>query len=456
MSVLSCYHNVTSDLFSLFQVLLFVFISAENLAEVIKEAVSEWELPTKNGLPTVVTDNAANVVKSVKLLGADHIPCLAHTVNIAVQKALKLPDVKDVLDKVRKIVGFFHRSTSAAALLKRNSSVLGLPEHKLKIDVVTRWNSAYDMAERFVEMQGAIFMTLGSLKEKDLILSADDMAIIGCLVDFLKPMKEITTLLCSENSPTASVIMPLRNQLLHKILIENDNDNQLVRQMKETMKTDFQNRYSQIEDYLNTISALDPRFKSLPFATEEERSTVFERVQQKAAAICKQSTCVVKQETGTCIENSQSDNAAPDLPRLPEETAEKVSSGVSNCEKSDLVVLKTEKNKSVLEGLLGDVYITQVDPPVSAESRIKTEVEAYMKVPPIELNQNCLLWWKVVGEKNFPVLSRLAKCLLCIPATSVPSERVFSTAGDIVTQRRAALKGKHVDMLIFLKKNTVD
>jgi hypothetical protein len=42
---------------------------------------------------------------------------------------------------------------------------------------------------------------------------------------------------------------------------------------------------------------------------------------------------------------------------------------------------------------------------------------------------------------------------LCIPATSVASERIFSTAGDLVTAQRSCLSGDQVDRLIFLKKN---
>ena len=34
----------------------------------------------------------------------------------------------------------------------------------------------------------------------------------------------------------------------------------------------------------------------------------------------------------------------------------------------------------------------------------------------------------------------------------MPSERVFSTAGDIVTAQRSALNAENVDKLIFLKK----
>lgn len=49
-----------------------------------------------------------------------------------------------------------------------------------------------------------------------------------------------------------------------------------------------------------------------------------------------------------------------------------------------------------------------------------------------------------------PVLYKLAMKYLCIPATSVPSERVFSKAALICNQRRNRLEGKKIDQIIFL------
>lgn len=47
-------------------------------------------------------------------------------------------------------------------------------------------------------------------------------------------------------------------------------------------------------------------------------------------------------------------------------------------------------------------------------------------------------------------MSKLARRVLCIPATSAPSERVFSAAGLTITNRRASLNAENAAALIFL------
>ena len=90
--------------------------------------------------------------------------------------------------------------------------------------------------------------------------------------------------------------------------------------------------------------------------------------------------------------------------------------------------------------------------PTSSVESATAEVEQYKMFKPSSPDSNPLKWWKL-HENQFPLLARVAKKILCVPATSVPSERVFSTAGDIVTASRANLKWYHVDKMIFLKHN---
>lgn len=63
-----------------------------------------------------------------------------------------------------------------------------------------------------------------------------------------------------------------------------------------------------------------------------------------------------------------------------------------------------------------------------------------------------LIFWRQRG-KQFPNLACLARKYLSIPATSVPSEQIFSLAGRMVTERRTFLSGQSVERLVFCKKN---
>ena len=47
----------------------------------------------------------------------------------------------------------------------------------------------------------------------------------------------------------------------------------------------------------------------------------------------------------------------------------------------------------------------------------------------------------------------MAKKYLGIVATSVPSERLFSMAGNVVTAKRCALEPENVEKLVFLHDN---
>ena len=65
---------------------------------------------------------------------------------------------------------------------------------------------------------------------------------------------------------------------------------------------------------------------------------------------------------------------------------------------------------------------------------------------------NPLLWWKN-NNKGFPLLWEMALRFLSIPATSAPSERVFSTAGITIAKDRARLDPANANELVFLHES---
>ena len=80
------------------------------------------------------------------------------------------------------------------------------------------------------------------------------------------------------------------------------------------------------------------------------------------------------------------------------------------------------------------------------------ELRDYLKET-LSADKNPLSWWRDTGCQLYPQLSKLARKYLCVPGTSVRSERVFSSAGNIVNKKRAALDPDQVDRPVFLANN---
>ena len=63
---------------------------------------------------------------------------------------------------------------------------------------------------------------------------------------------------------------------------------------------------------------------------------------------------------------------------------------------------------------------------------------------------NPLAWW-AQNESRFPILSKVARRILCVPATSAPVERLFSYAGLTISNNRNRLLPENAEEIIFLR-----
>lgn len=88
--------------------------------------------------------------------------------------------------------------------------------------------------------------------------------------------------------------------------------------------------------------------------------------------------------------------------------------------------------------------------PTTKTKKQRDEIDLYL-----ECNQNCdndediVNWWIHYGTP-YPSLRKLALSLFAIPASSATSERIFSTAGITLSDRRQALSPDSVDSLLLL------
>ena len=84
--------------------------------------------------------------------------------------------------------------------------------------------------------------------------------------------------------------------------------------------------------------------------------------------------------------------------------------------------------------------------------QLSDELLEYSKEPTISIKDDAIMWWKA-RSNLYPSIFKIFDKYLCSQATSVESERIFSIAKYIVSEKRNRLCDENIDILIFLSKN---
>ena len=241
-----------------------------NISEELEAILEEWKLPQDN-LSAVTTDNGTNIVSALEILQWKRMPCFSHTLQLAVEVVLKLPEVSRAIARCRQLVGHFNRSAKSSYLLQQKQADLHHKKLALIQDVTTRWNSAFYMAERILSQQQPLCATLLELHKGDMMPSDSEFTTLELFVKVMKPLVEITEAIGAEKWVTISVIRPVIHKLLEVYFKSKSGDSRLETTMKEAMHSNFQQRYrGSTLMLLNKAAFLDPRFKSLPFLSDED------------------------------------------------------------------------------------------------------------------------------------------------------------------------------------------
>lgn len=326
----------------------------------------------------------------------------------------------------KKVVSAFSFSWKKKRDLAQAQTELKLPQKKLKTESPTRWGSRLAMMERVLEQESAISQVLkADRKTRQLAPSWQDVEVMECVKKALGPLRDFTDALSGEDYVSVSYVKPVLHLLKVNILEPSEEDIELTNTMRTTILSYLNDKYQDptTDALLDMASLVDPRFKSQYIATEKT-----EEIQARAVS---EIECLLStQQHSLPTSTSQNDPETEYQP--PPKKAKKKTLGS---------LFKTSGSAADTTG-----------PTPSLREAIEAEMKAYLSTPNADSEMDPLEWWKV-HEVNFPRVSKLAQKYLCIPATSSPSERVFSTGGNIVTCQRATLKPDKVDKLIFLSKN---
>ena len=100
-----------------------------------------------------------------------------------------------------------------------------------------------------------------------------------------------------------------------------------------------------------------------------------------------------------------------------------------------------------------DIFLTETTYPDEEsvqQNNSECEFDSYLLLPKVSSQTNILQWWES-RKTEYLALAKLARKYLCIPAISVPSEHLFSSAGLTITEKQSRLSPKYAGTLLFLK-----
>jgi len=415
-----------------------------NIAQKLAKTFDNWGL--NNRIFVGVSDNAANVTKAMSDLAEfeyeiKHIRCAAHTIQLSVKKGLEV--IKEFLSQVSKLNNFLVNKDKHRESLRKMQEIchsktilepLSFDDNELIDqnqsfnhivepirDVITRWNSTFKVLCRLNELKAAIKLLITTLKSESvkdyhddgillesLFLNDDQWNIVDELIILLKNFAAATEIFGGSNYPTLSLTYPIISNLFqHLTLTKRKVKSSEVINVCDEIYLSMEEKWTDPGVTGLIASFLDLRFKDLTFVTTSQR-----------------------REVHTHFKNLISKNQQN---QQPENFLESSSSSTS---KSSALLL-----------LFGN---TQIVKPTN-----KSELDKYLELPAVSIFENYdpLEWWKV-NQNLYPTLAHQARIYLAIPSTSVPCERLFSVAGNTITDRRNRLVPSTVYNLLFLKENS--
>jgi hypothetical protein len=350
------------------------------------------------------------------------------------QEMLEMSPLFEMIDQSKKLVEFFKRSNLQSQLTKT-----------LKQENATRWNSLLRCLKSILEMIDEVTEILRKKEALRRIVEIR-LSLLEEFVTFLEVFQVATLSLEQFKAPTLHMVAYWRYRLVKHL-------------------------EPRIQDVNDTNGVVISKADSAPIVAIKQilmpimmEKFVVHDIHVKAALLCPMAK---RRLMAIGIPQHRIDTVKQQL---------RIHMYVYNYEVNnddDIIITPPPSKKRRITQPIADMYEIEEDnasggssdenPPASNfERRIDIEFKAYFAYTITSTDRTrsekdgqfqVLLWWKLLGFKLFPLMSQVARSILCVPASSAMSENNFSDAGNTITKKRNRLKPRVVNDLMFVRSN---
>ena len=410
--------------------------TGERVAAKLNELLASYGI-AKHHVMACVTDTASNMKKSARFMEYDWMGCMAHQLELVTGLAFEGVGVKEAVQQARALVGSIKGSSQHAqhvkeALIRLNMIVLAVIQ-----DVTTRWWSTWSMIARLLQLKRAL-QSLHRDELLDIGLTEAQWTILAMLEKVLRPFMQVQKALEGDKYVSLSLV-PYLLSTLRANLQAVATPESAVKQIAIQMLTEFNQRFGSGEVETLPVkmvlaAALDPRTKALIGIRPAQHDMVHAELRLALLA----SADVYSEEAAAAAATATAAAAAAATMNADTE------------EEPDLFAALSAGVTAPAAAVLPEARTAQID----------LELKTFRELPPLVKTRavvdgetvvewDPLKWWSQ-HCRMLPLLSALARKVLCIPATSASSERVFSSAGLTVTSLRNRLTESQAGRLVFL------
>jgi len=366
----------------------------ESLAIVVLKAVKEFEIIGK--IIGFTTDNASNmttfynsIYEKIKLYSPQvtSFGCGCHIINLAV-----VSGVSELSISVENLRNINKKLKDSPKLYQEFKSIYDNGSFTFsfktpKLDVKTRWNSFYYMINDSLGMK-EIYNRMPETK-----LVETEWETLSELSKFLEFYEELTNYMSGQKYPTISLLYKIISLLFEKTrnIVSTNQD---INRAALKMLTYFEKYWGELKFAGLIASVIDPRLKN-------EIITTFPDIKERLATIC----------------------------------------------------LLYKNTSPLTQKIVSKSFLVFDIIDLDSQDSVSNEIETYCNLNLGKIDPNCfdiLVWWNA-HSLDFPILAKIARDYLSIQVSSSPSERLFSQAGDVITDDRNRLSPDTAQALVCLK-----